>query len=55
MSDKPKAELRARLVDRKLVEALPSNFSAGCPKAALLFLFIGVLDVVLFIVIPVIY
>ena len=29
------------LVDRKLVEATPSNFIAGRPKAALLFWFFG--------------
>ena len=50
------AELRARLVDRKLVEA-PSNFIAGRPKAALLFRLFGDFrcGVSLFIVIRVIY
>ena len=35
------AELRARLVDRKLAEHPPSNFIAGRPNAALLFWFFG--------------
>ena len=50
------AELRARLVDRKLIEA-PSNFIAGRPKAALLFRFFGDFGcwLSLFIVIRVIY
>ena len=39
------AEQKARLVDRKLVEAL-CNFIAGRPKAALLFWFFGDFSVV---------
>ena len=51
-----KAELRARLVDRKLVKA-PSYFIAGRPKAAFLYWFIGDFrcGALLFIVILVIY
>ena len=50
------AELRARLVDRNLVEA-PQQFIAGRPKAPLLFWFFGDFrcGVSLFIVIRVIY
>ena len=52
----PKQNQGAGLVDRKLVQT-PSNFIAGRPKAALLFLFFGDFrcGVPLFIVILVLY
>ena len=37
LSDKPRQKQGRGLVGRKLVEAPPSNFIAGRPKAALLF------------------
>ena len=40
LSGEPKQKKGRGLVDRKLVQA-PSNFIAGCPKAALLFWFFG--------------
>ena len=40
LSDEPKQNQGRGLVDHKLVLA-PSNFIAGCPKAALLFWFFG--------------
>ena len=56
LSEEPRQNQWRGLVDRKLVEA-PSNFIAGCPKAAFLFCFFGGFrcGVPLFIVILVIY
>ena len=42
MSEEPRQNLGRGLVDRNLVE-VPSNFIAGCPKAALQFWFFMVL------------
>ena len=54
---KQNQEPRARLVDRKLVQAPPPPPPAGCPKAALLFWFFSefICGLPLFIVILVIY
>ena len=45
LSGEPKQYQERGLVDRKLVQA-PTYFIAGHPKAALLFWFFGVLDLV---------
>ena len=41
LSDEPRQNQGRGLVDRKQVNASPSNFIAGRPKAALLFWFFG--------------